>query len=108
MYHTESISRMSNYQKKSNQPMKKTQKTKYQYGSKGFAGMIAIIIMAFGTVAFSLATLGMVAEYADSVSARERRIQKKLNEKACQDSKVLIAIKDNFWDGEINIRELGC
>jgi hypothetical protein len=46
---------------------------------EGFAAVTAVLLISFGVLAMSLAVLGAAAMYADSVSARELRIQNGLN-----------------------------
>ena len=70
--------------------------------------MTAVLLISFGILAMSLTALGAAAMYADSVSARELRIQNVLNEQACQDSRALIQEKDAFVSGTIKVPEFNC
>ncbi|GEM_PF-1910173 len=79
-----------------------------QDAQKGFIATTAIILLAMGTLAFLLATLSAASFYADSVQAREIRIQKQLNERACQETLPLIVAKDYFFQGEIRLSEFDC
>jgi hypothetical protein len=75
---------------------------------RGFAAVTAVLLVSFGVLAMSLTAFGASAMYADSVSARETRIQNQLNSQACQDSHSLIQAKDAFVSGTINVPEFGC
>jgi amino acid transporter len=75
---------------------------------KGFIATVAVILLATGTLAFTLVTLGSVASYADMVGQREMRIQKSLNLKACDETLPIISAKDYFLDEEIYLSDLGC
>ena len=66
------------------------------------------MLVSFGILAMSLAALGAAAMYADSVSARESRIQNALNQQACQDSRALIQAKDAFVAGAVDLPEFNC
>jgi len=74
----------------------------------GFAAVTSVLLISFGVLAMSLAALGAAAMYADSVSARESRIQNTLNQHACQDSQELIKEKDAFVSGNVDLPEFGC
>ena len=76
--------------------------------NKGFVATTAVILLAAGTLAFSLAALSSADIYADSVSRRELRIQADFNAQACADSAALMAAKDYFLTGPIYIPEFAC
>ncbi len=75
---------------------------------EGFIATTAIILLAMGTMAFLLATLSAASFYADSVQAREMRIQKQLNEQACQETLPIVVAKDYFLQGEVALSEFDC
>ncbi len=76
--------------------------------SRGFIATTAVILLATGTLAFSLAALGSVVLYADSVSRREMRIQADLNAEACLDTAALMAAKDYFLSGSVYVSKFNC
>jgi hypothetical protein len=75
---------------------------------KGFMAVTAVILLATGTLAFSLVALASAAAYADAVMRRELRVQAGLNAEACLDTAALMAAKDYFFQGDVNISEFGC
>ncbi len=74
----------------------------------GFIALIAVIMLAFGALAFSFATLASAVSYADMISRRELRIQTRLNAAACLDTVKLMFAKDFFLNGKVSIPEFGC
>jgi hypothetical protein len=100
---TRSINRTNRYSTASNR--RNRRKAALQ---GGFAAVTSVLLISFGVLAMSLAALGAAAMYADSVSARESRIQNALNQQACQDSQALIREKDAFVSGTIDMPEFGC
>ncbi|MGC9605821.1 MAG: hypothetical protein ABSF56_03700 [Minisyncoccia bacterium] len=76
--------------------------------NRGLGASIAVIVMAAGVLAMSLAALGSSVFYADAVFRREMRIQAALNEKACLDSAALLKAKDAFAAGIADFPEFGC
>ena len=70
--------------------------------------LIAVVLLATGTLAFSLATVSAAATYADMTYRRELRIQAQLNAEACLDSVSLMAAKDYFLNGPVHLSEFGC
>jgi hypothetical protein len=76
--------------------------------NKGFVATTAVILLATGTLAFSLVALGSAVLYADSVNRRELRIQAGLNAEACLDTVALMSVKDYFLVGPVYISEFGC
>lgn len=74
----------------------------------GYAALIAVVMLSFGTLAMSLSTLGAAVWYADSVERREMRMQAGLNAEACLITVELMADRDYFLTGAVVIRELGC
>ncbi len=76
--------------------------------SRGFTAVIALILIATGVMALSLASISSAYFYANSVNQREYRIQARLNVSACLDMATMIVAKDNFMNGATNIARLGC
>jgi type II secretory pathway pseudopilin PulG len=76
--------------------------------SRGFIAVTAVILLAAGVIAFSLAALGSAVLYSDAVNRRELRIQAGMNAEACLDSAALMAAKDYFLIGSVYISEFGC
>lgn len=74
----------------------------------GFAAMIAVILIASGVLALSLASISSALLYADSVNQREYRIQTRLNASSCLDAATLMVAKDYFMNGTTTISEFGC
>ena len=70
--------------------------------------LTSVILLASGTLAFSLATMSAAALYADSVMRKELRTQAALDAEACLDTAKLMAAKDYFISGTIQIRDFGC
>lgn len=62
-------------------------------GSAGFIASTAVIIISLGICAMMLSGASAVFWYADSVDAREIRIQHELNAQACRDTIMLIEAK---------------
>ena len=76
--------------------------------TRGFMALIAVVLLATGTLAFSLATMSAAASYADMAFRRELRIQTQLNAEACLDTVSLMAAKDYFLSGSVHLNEFGC
>ena len=75
---------------------------------KGFIALIAVLLISLSALAFSLVALSAAVMYSDSVTQRELRIQKGLNEEACSDTLSLMKAKDYFLNGRMTVPELGC
>jgi hypothetical protein len=75
---------------------------------KGFVATTAVILLSIGTLAFLVATMTAASLFADSVDHREARIQKTLNEIACQETLPLLVAKDYFLSGKVELSDLGC
>ena len=76
--------------------------------NRGFTALIAVLLLAAGSLSISLASLAAAAQYADIVTRHELRIQRSLNERACADTLELMITKDFFLQGNIGIPEFGC
>ena len=74
----------------------------------GFAATTALLLLSLGMFAFVATTLGSAILYADGVERRELRIQRVLNQKACEESLILMKAKDYFLEGEVSIPEFEC
>lgn len=74
----------------------------------GFTALIAVILLSSGTLALSFSATGAVVFYADGVYRHETRVQRDLNERACLDTAGLMAARDSFVDGMVDIPEFGC
>ncbi len=74
----------------------------------GFIALIAVVLLATGTLAFSLVTLSAAASYSDMVFKHDERNQAHLNAESCLDSMVLMAAKDYFLSGQVSLKEFGC
>jgi hypothetical protein len=75
---------------------------------KGWIALIAVNLMAFGTLAFLVAAVSGAATFGGMVHKKELRRQAALNLTACLDSLSLMAEKDYFLKGTVTIREFGC
>lgn len=76
--------------------------------NRGFIALIAVVLLATGTLAFSLATLSAAVSYADMSYRHDLRNQARLNAQACLDTVSLMAAKDYFLSGEVKLPEFGC
>lgn len=84
---------------------KKNNSTK---NSEGFIATTAIILLAMGSLAFLVATMSASVSYADSIERGESRMQKALNQKACEETRQIMKAKDHFWSEEIVLSDLEC
>ena len=73
----------------------------------GFMALVSMIMLALGTFAFSISTTSAAIAYADSVYAREMRIQRQLNQQGCTSSIQLMKIIDYFMNGEPSCSDIG-
>ncbi len=76
--------------------------------NKGFMAVTAVILLALGTISFSLVTMSAAISYADTVNRHELRIQARFNANACLDTATLMIAKDYFLNGEVSVPEFGC
>ncbi len=74
----------------------------------GFIATTAVLLLALGGLIFSLTTAAAILMYADSIDARESRIQKNLNVSACNDTLALITAKDYFLQGKLYLSDFDC
>ena len=74
----------------------------------GFIAVTAVILLTAGSLAFLLATFSAATFYADSVERREARIQRQLNDRACQETKSLLIAKDYFLNGPVYLKDFDC
>ena len=75
---------------------------------QGFMALIAVMLLATGTLAFSLASFASAASYAESATLKEYRIQAGMDLEACLDSVSLMAAKDYFLHGTVELQVFGC
>jgi hypothetical protein len=68
----------------------------------------AVLLLAMGSLAFSLVTMSAAAFYADTVMRRELRTQARLNLEGCLDTAELMAAKDYFLSGSVAIPDFDC
>jgi hypothetical protein len=85
-------------------------KDKYAYikYGEGFIATTAVMVIAGFSLFFILTTISIANEYADNVSRREWRIQANFNAESCLSTVAIMAAKDYFLDGKIEVYELGC
>lgn len=76
--------------------------------SGGFIAVTALVLLSLGVCAYVLATMDTARWYADSIMAREARIQRRLNDLACQDTRKIIIAKDYFWENEVFLSDFDC
>jgi len=74
----------------------------------GFTALVAVILIASGVLAVSLASMSSALLYADGVNQREYRIQARLNASACLDAATIMVAKDYFLNGTTTVSEFGC
>ncbi len=74
----------------------------------GFIATTAIVLLAIGSLFFLAVTMSAVTLYADSIDHREMRIQRRLNENACVETRSLIMAKDYFFRDSIQLKDFGC
>lgn len=74
----------------------------------GFGASVAVMMLSFGILAISLAADQAAFGYADIVDKRIDRVQKVLDQKACDDSIAIIKAKDIFVHGIVSLPEFGC
>lgn len=74
----------------------------------GFMATIAVILLAFGLMAFVLAVNASAYDYADSVERRELRIQAGNNAQSCARIFQSMVELDNYIDGNFHIPYLDC
>lgn len=75
---------------------------------RGFLAVTAVLILAMGTLAFSMTSMAAAAAFADSSMKRELRIQARQNLASCFRYLAIYASKDAFLKGEIYVRDLDC
>lgn len=75
---------------------------------RGFGALVAILLLAGGTLAVSASAIAAACVYADIVDRKIERVQRGLDDVACEDSRKLILAKDAFVHGEVRLKEFGC
>ncbi len=76
--------------------------------TNGFIAVTAVMILACSTILFANVALRSAIEYVDSVTRHEWRIQADLNAQSCLSTVVLMAVKDYFLEGNVQVAEFGC
>lgn len=76
--------------------------------SGGFTAAIAVVLLASGSLAMSLAAFSAASEYSDSVMRHESRIRARLDLKGCIDTVSLMAAKDYFMQGRYVLSQFRC
>ena len=76
--------------------------------NNGFIALVTIILVATGTLAFSLVVSSAALSYSDSVLRKELRMAARHNVHSCLESLTIMLAKDYFLNGEQHIRELNC
>lgn len=74
----------------------------------GFMATTAVVMLAMGVFAYSLAVQAAALQYADMVDRHERRIRASINTIACLDHIFLMATRDYFLLGPISVAEFSC
>ncbi len=69
---------------------------------------IAVVTLSVGALAFAAVTMVTVWSYIDSVNARERRVQRDLNQQSCADIAPIIHAKDYFWHRPTYLADFEC
>ena len=69
---------------------------------------IAVMVLCLGTLTLVLVADEAAAAYADSVQAKPQRIQRNLDQAACDATLALVRAKDVFVSGSVRIGEFGC
>ena len=75
---------------------------------RGFGAAVAVMLVSLGTLALAMSAMGAAIVYSDSVEKIELRLQNGLNQKACDDSALLIKSKDAFVSGTVRLFEFNC
>lgn len=66
------------------------------------------MLLATGTLVFSLVTMSSAISYADGVYRQELRIQGRFNARACLEAASLMAAKNYFISGDVVLNKFGC
>ena len=69
---------------------------------------IAVVVLCLGTLTLVLVADEAAAAYADSVQAKQQRIQRGLDQTACDATLALMRAKDAFASGSVRVGEFGC
>lgn len=76
--------------------------------TEGFIATIAVVLLAMGTLAFSLATISSAAAFEDASYRRELRNETRLDATGCLDTISLMVEKDYFLSGDVKLPEFNC
>ena len=74
----------------------------------GFMAVISVVMLALAIQAFSVTVFATVSSYLDSVGRRELRLQTNLNADSCLDTVAIMAAKDYFIQGVLDISAFRC
>ena len=75
---------------------------------RGFGAAVAVILLSLTSLGVSLAVLAAAVGFSDQVYRHESRIQKNLNQKACDDTRSLMKTKDAFATGTVYLKDFDC
>lgn len=76
--------------------------------NEGFVAVVAVIMIASGTLIYSIVASSSAIEYIQSVYRRESRAQAVLYASSCVDSAAMIVAKDYFVRGTIAVSDFDC
>jgi hypothetical protein len=76
--------------------------------NEGLIALVAVNLIALGTLAMIASALTAAMWFVDSVSKKETRIQADLYSRACVDSASLMLAKNYFLKGDVSLKEFGC
>lgn len=74
----------------------------------GFLALTSLMVLSLGSLAFSAVVLNSSYAYFDSVNRRESRIQAQLYANSCLDYVSLMAAKDYFLNGKVELPQFDC
>ena len=86
----------------------KKQHDPYRNLENGLIAVTAVILLSTGMMAYLVVTFGAAVLYADSVERHEWRIQRNLNQKACEDTAEIVRAKDYFLGGSVKLGDFDC
>ena len=82
--------------------------SEYNSEVRGFIAVTAVIMIACSTLLFASIVMKASADYSDTVTRHEWRIQANLNAESCLQHVALMSAKDYFLSGEIFVSVFGC
>ena len=75
---------------------------------RGFIAVTAVIVMSCLTLLYTILVITSASDFSDSVMRREWRMQANLNAQSCVETIELMALKDYFLAGTVDIGTFGC